>query len=588
MGVPSVNVDATSISYVSRGGEQPLWGLTIDRFVRRVAARHAEREAIVSIPQSRRLSYCELDAAVEDLAKGLVALGAGRGTRVGVWSTDNIEWILLQIATARIGAILVNVNPAYRPTELEHALVRARVEILFLIPQFKSSRYVEMLAELCPELERPATGTVESAKLPDLQHVVIYDPDNVEATRRPAPGLLTWPEALAGGSSVSSDAIRELAQSLDPDDPINIQFTSGTTGSPKAVLLTHHNILNNAYFTAEVMRFTEEDRLCVPVPFYHCFGMVVANLACLTHGAAIVIPAPHFDAGATLEAIECERCTALHGVPTMFIAELEHDDFHRRDLSTLRTGVMAGAPCPPELVRRVIDDMGCTEILIGYGQTEASPITHLTRPGDSFERRVGTVGTSLDHQEAKIVDTSTGALVPVGVPGEVCFRGYHIMRGYYGQDEETCEAIDDAGWLHSGDLGVLDEDGYLRITGRLKDMIIRGGENIYPAEIEAFYFEHPKVSDVAVFGVPDEKLGEEVGVWIKLHEGRDATTEEFRDYARGRIAHFKVPRYVWIVDEFPVTVTGKIQKFRIRDTVQRWLSRRGEFPAAGDESAVSP
>ncbi len=382
---------------------------------------------------------------------------------------------------------------------------------------------------------------------------------------------MTWSEVLSHSEQITDEELATRAAMLDPDDPINIQFTSGTTGFPKAVVLTHHNILNNAYFAAKIMRLSAEDRLCVAVPFYHCFGMVVANLVCITVGATIVIPSEYFDPTPTLAAIDQERCTAVHGVPTMFIAELEHPDFHRFDHSTLRTGIMAGAPCPPELVRRVMEDMGCKEILIGYGETEASPITHLTRPDDSIERRIGTVGTNLPHQECKVIDVQTGAVLPRGRQGEVCFRGYHVMRGYYGQEDATHEAIDEAGWLHSGDLGVLDDDGYLRITGRLKDMIIRGGENIYPVEIENFYFTHPKVADIAVFGVPDEKMGEEVGAWIKLHEGVDAHPEEFREHAKGKISHFKIPRYVWIVEEFPLTVTGKIQKFKIREIVSGWL-----------------
>ncbi len=337
------------------------------------------------------------------------------------------------------------------------------------------------------------------------------------------------------------------------------------------MLLTHHGILNNAYFIGEIMRLTETDRVCAPVPFYHCFGMVVSNLGCFLHGAAVVMPAEHFDAVATLEAIEKERCTAVHGVPTMFIAELEELEKEKRDLSSLRTGIMAGAPCPPEIMRRVMEEMGCREILIGYGQTEASPVTHLTRPDDDFTRRIETVGTNLPHQEVKVVDSETGAVLPVGQSGEVCFRGYHVMRGYFGQEEATQEAIDEQGWLHSGDLGVLDEDGYLRITGRLKDMIIRGGENIYPAELEALFYKHPKVAEVAVFGIPDPRLGEEVGAWIKLHEGEQAEVDELKAYAREHLAHFKVPRHIWLVDEFPMTVTGKIQKFRIREVVGEWL-----------------
>ncbi len=565
----------SALSYVHRGGDAPLLGSDVDGFFREVAARHAEREAVVSVAQGLRVTYGELDALVEEAARGLVGLGVEAGDRVGIWATDNAQWIVVQLATARIGAVLVNINPAYRTAELRHALRLARVQVLLLIPAFRSSRYPEMVLEACPEaarLDPKAFAARPASDLPDLRRLVVYDPDDIEAAARPARSFLTWSEMIAAGAAVPAQQIDDRRRSLDRDDPINIQFTSGTTGFPKAVVLTHHNILNNGWFIGRTMGFGPEDRLCVPVPFYHCFGMVVSNLACLTHGAAIVIPAPHFEAGATLAAIQAERCTALHGVPTMFIAELERPDFADYDLSSLRAGIMAGAPCPPDLVRRVIEEMGCREILIGYGETEASPVTHLTRPDDSFERRTKTVGINLPHQEVKVIDTRTGATVPVGETGEVCFRGYHVMRGYFEQPQATAEAIDEAGWLHSGDLGVMDSDGYLSITGRLKDMIIRGGENIYPAEIEAFYHGHPKVAEAAVFGVPDPRMGEEVGAWIRLHQGARADPEELIAYARGRIAHYKVPRYLWIVDEFPMTVTGKIQKFRIREITAERLA----------------
>ncbi len=561
-------------SYVHLGGEEPLIGTTIDRFFREAAVRFARHEAVVSVPQRRRLTYGELDEQVEHLARGLVGLGLTPGERVGIWATQNIEWVVLQLATTRVGAVLVNINPAYRISELRHALELARVQTLVLIPSFRTSRYADMVCELCPEardLDPESFARRGGSTLAALRRVVVYDPQDAAATRRPAAGITTWAEVIAAGRDVTDEQMAGRAAALDPDDPINIQFTSGTTGFPKAVVLTHHNILNNGWFVGHVMRLTEADRVCVPVPFYHCFGMVVSNLACLTHGAAIVIPASHFEAGATLDAIQSERCTAVHGVPTMFIAELERPDFGDHDLSSLRTGIMAGAPCPPRLVRRVMEDMGCREILIGYGMTETSPVTHMTRPRDPFEKRTETVGTNLPHQEVKIVDPGTGRTVARGEPGEVCFRGYHVMRGYFDQPEATGQAIDEAGWMHSGDLGVLDDDGYLRITGRLKDMIIRGGENIYPAEIEAFYYEHPMVAQAAVFGVPDPRMGEEVGAWIKLRDGASADPDELRAYARSRIAHYKVPRYIWIVDEFPMTVTGKIQKFRIRETVARWL-----------------
>lgn len=558
-------------SYVHRGGDIPLIGATLGRYFQKIVEQYPDHEAVVCIPQQVRLSYTALHDQVKRSAKALLALGVSPGDRVGIWSTNNIEWLLLQLATAYVGAILVNINPGYRRRGLQHSLERARVQTLFLIPSFRTSNYVDMLGELCPEVRTKSAENFSSAELPELRHLIVYDPDGAMKTQRPQPGFLTWSEFLERGNHKSDEELVSRTATLDSDDPINIQFTSGTTGFPKAVLLTHHNILNNAFFSAKIMRLTVEDRLCVAVPFYHCFGMVVANLVCLTVGATIVIPAEHFEATPTLAAIDQERCTAVHGVPTMFIAELEHPDFKKFDHSSLRTGIMAGAPCPPELVRRVMEDMGCKEILIGYGQTEASPLTHLTRPDDSFERRVGTVGTNLPHQEVKVIDVQTGMLLPKGRQGEVCFRGYHVMRGYYGQEDATRETIDEAGWLHSGDLGILDDEGYLRITGRLKDMIIRGGENIYPAEIEAFYFEHPKIAQIAAFGIRDKIMGEEVGAWIKLHEGTKGTPEEFRQYAKGKIAHFKIPRYVWIVEEFPMTVTGKIQKFRIQEIVEGWL-----------------
>lgn len=562
-----------TFSYRHRGGEPALLGTTIPQHFAEVVARFGEREALVAIPQQRRLTYAELAAAVEQLARGLVGSGFGTGDRIGVWSTNNVEWLLLQLATARIGAVLVNINPAYRPRELAYALKRSEVQGLFTIPSFKTSDYVAMLTELIPELASHHATELDAKEFPALRRVVLYDPHDPVRTAAPAPGFMVWEEVLAAGEGTARAAVERLTAALDRDDAINIQYTSGTTGFPKAVVLTHHNILNNAYFTALAMHLTPDDRLCVPVPFYHCFGMVVSNLACLSVGACIVLPSEHFEAGATLAAIQQERCTALHGVPTMFIAELEHPDFARFDLSSLRTGIMAGAPCPAALMKRVMQEMHCREILIGYGETEASPLTHLTAREDSLQQRTETVGTNLPHQEVKIVDTRSGATLPIGEIGEICFRGYHVMRGYYGDEEATRSAIDAHGWLHSGDLGSMDADGYVRITGRLKDMIIRGGENIYPAEIEEFLFTHPKIAQVAVFGVPDEFYGEEVMAWVQLHAGQSATEEEIREYCRGKIAHFKVPKYVWFVEEFPMTVTGKLQKFRMREIATERLKR---------------
>ncbi|MEN8179231.1 MAG: fatty acid CoA ligase family protein [Pseudomonadota bacterium] len=558
-------------SYCHRGGEPPLTGATIPEHFAQIVERFPNQEAVVSLPQQRRLSYSEFAQAVDRLALGLLGSGFGKGSRIAVWSTNNIEWLLLQMATARIGAILVNINPAYRPRELAYALQRSQVEGLFVIPSFRKSDYVAMLLELLPGLGEETVEGVNSPDFPHLQKVVIYDPVQPEQTSRPASGFSIWQEVLAAGEGITVERLDEITISLDRDDPINIQYTSGTTGFPKAVLLTHHNILNNAWFSAQAMHFTAQDRLCVPVPFYHCFGMVLTNLLCLSVGACIVIPCEHFDAHAVLRGVEIEHCTAIHGVPTMFIAELEDPDFGSFDLSSLRTGIMAGAPCPAPLMKRVMQEMHCREILIGYGQTEASPLTHLTTRDDDLQRRTETVGANLPHQEVKVVSTEDGRTLPVGEIGEICFRGHHIMRGYYNDAEATAKAVDEAGWLRSGDLGNMDEAGYVQITGRLKEMIIRGGENIYPREIEEVIFTHPKVAEVAVFGVPDAFYGEEIAAWVQLHSGETMSEEELRDYLREGIAHFKAPRYICFVEEFPMTVTGKLQKFRMREMMVEML-----------------
>jgi len=559
------------LSYVHRGGDRPLIGEPIHAYLRKVAELQPNTEALVSCWQGQRLTYADMMVEVEHLAKGLLALDVAKGDRVGIWATDTIEWVLLQLATAQVGAVLVNVNPAYRSAELEHALTAARVKVLFLMPAFKTSHYVERVRELCPELESQAPDELEVARLPELRQIVVFDPADVAATARPAPGFLVWGDVLARGTAVTAGALAQREATLDCDDPINIQFTSGTTGFPKPVVLTHHNILNNAWFVADTIAMTPDDRLCVPVPFYHCFGMVVSTLGTLSHGATLVIPEAHFNAGAILAAIEMERCTLLHGVPTMFVAELEHESFTDFDLSSLRGGIMAGAPCPPELMRRVMDEMGIDDLRIGYGQTEASPVTHCTRRGDSLERRTQTVGINLPHQEVKVIDPASGRTLPRGEQGEACFRGYHVMRGYYELPEATAETIDGSGWLHSGDLAVLDEDGYMAITGRLKEMVIRGGENIYPAEIEHYLCRHPKVAQAAVFGIADERWGEDLGAWIQLHAGESAEIEELRQWIAEGMAHYKVPSHLRIVDEFPMTVTGKIQKFKIRESVEKEL-----------------
>lgn len=558
---------AKTFSYHHRGGEVPLLGDTIPEYLGKISKRFSGHEAVVSLPQKRRLDYRDLAEASDELASGLLGLGFKRGDRIGIWSTNNIEWLMLQLATARIGVVLVNINPAYRPKELSYALECSKVQGLFVIPSFRHSDYVAMLLKLLPELEHNQTE-INSKSLPELRRIVIYDPADPMNTSPPSGGFTTWQDVVHAAKTVTKAELDAATDALDRDDVINIQYTSGTTGFPKAVQLSHHNILNNAWFSAQAMHLDDKDRLVVPVPFYHCFGMVLANLLCLSVGACLVLPSEHFDALQVLKAVEAEQCTAIHGVPTMFIAQLEHKAFSDFDLSSLRTGIMAGAPCPPELMQRVMQDMHCKEILIGYGETEASPLTHLTDRDDSLERRTMTVGTNLPHQEVKIVDTETGKTVPTGEIGEVCFRGYHIMRGYYGQPDKTAEAIDEGGWLHSGDLGVMDEEGYVSITGRLKEMIIRGGENIYPREIEDLLYTHPKVATVAVFGIPDNFYGEEVMAWVKLHEGIAADEEELREFCKKHLAHFKVPRYIWFVEDFPMTVTGKLQKYRMRELAQ--------------------
>ncbi len=563
-------------SFRQRGGKEPLLDITIPQRLKHIVQLYPKNEAVVCLSQARRLSYSELDREVDRLAKGLIAIGFNTGDRVGIWATNNIEWLILQMATARIGVILVNINPAYRPRELTYALQRSEVQGLFLVPTFRSSNYVEMLMELLPELHNNSPGQWKGKEFHHLRCAVLYDPAHPMDTELPTKGFMAWQEVIEAGEAVSAADIDAITMKLDSHDPINIQYTSGTTGFPKAVLLTHHNILNNAYFSALAMHLTDQDRLCVPVPFYHCFGMVLANLLCLSVGATLVLPSEYFDAFQVLRAIQEEKCTAVHGVPTMFIAELEDPHFQKFDLTSLRTGIMAGAPCPPELMKRVIKDMHCSEILIGYGQTEASPLTHLTTRDDSFEHRINTVGTNLPHQKVKVVDTETGETLPVDTVGEICFRGYHLMQGYYNEPEATAQTIDEQGWLHSGDLGSMDKEGYVSITGRLKEMIIRGGENIYPAEIEAYLYTHPKIAQVAVFGVPNELYGEEVMAWIQLHDGKKATEDEIRAFCKGQIAHFKIPGHIWFVKEFPMTVTGKLQKFRMREiAISKMTQKKG-------------
>jgi fatty-acyl-CoA synthase len=559
------------LSYDSCGSPNPLLGETIGQCLERIARTYPDNDALVSIPQNRRFTYREFDNVVNRAAKAMLMLGIERGERVAIWSTNNYEWVVAQYATARIGAILATVNPAYRLHELEYVLRESRCRVLILIESFKSSNYVEMFYEACPEARNAAAGHLDSWRFPHLKNVVFIG-------KTQYPGMITR-RAFDQLSEEMPDSILEERRSmLDVDDDINIQYTSGTTGFPKGVTLTHNNILNNAATVADTLKLTQADCLCVPVPFYHCFGMVLGNLAAMTRGAAVVIPGPSFDPGDALRAVEQEKCTVLHGVPTMFIAELQHPEFEKFDLSTLRTGIMAGAPCPIDVMKDVINKMHMKEILIGYGQTEASPITNMTRTDDTLERRVGTVGRVMPWQEQKIIDPPTGKTVPCGEPGEICFRGYNVMARYDNNPEATAEAIDESGWLHSGDLGVMDDDGYVRITGRIKEMVIRGGENVYPREIEEFIRTLDVIYDVAVVGVPDEKYGEELLACIKLKTGASRPTDDaFREMCEGQIAHFKVPRYWMVVDEFPMTVTGKIQKFKIVEMAIRELKLQGKI-----------
>jgi fatty-acyl-CoA synthase len=545
------------LSYVHGASDQPLIGKTIGQFFDDACAKWATRPALVVRHQNVRLSYAELREAVDRLAAGLLTLELNPGDRIGIWSPNNSEWVLTQFASAKAGLILVNINPAYRTAELEYALNKVGCKALILAERFKTSDYVGILRELAPELGHAQPGKLESARLPALRSVVLLG----EGWH---PGTFRFSEIMTRGGASETKRIAELAPLLQFDEPINIQFTSGTTGFPKGATLSHHNILNNGFFIGEAMRLTSEDRLCIPVPLYHCFGMVLGNLAALTHGACMVFPGEGFDPLATLQAVAEERCTALHGVPTMFIAQLDHPEFSRFDLSSLRTGIMAGSPCPIEVMKRAVGNMHLSEITIAYGMTETSPVSFQSSTQDPLERRVSTVGRIQPHVEVKIVDLN-GRIVPTGTPGELLTRGYCVMLGYWGDEERTREAIDAARWMHTGDLATIDAEGYCNIVGRIKDMVIRGGENVYPREIEEFLYRHPKIQDVQVIGVPDDRYGEEICAWVKLRPGVSATEEEIRAFCRDQIAHYKVPRYIKFVDEFPMTVTGKIQKFIMRE-----------------------
>jgi len=525
------------LSYAHGAFDEPLLGETIGANLDRTIARVPDADALVSSHQGRRYTYAEFGEAVDRLAAGMLAAGLSRGDRVGVWGPNRFEWALVQYATARLGVILVNINPAYRTSELEYALGQSGCRFVFAAQEVKGSDFVAMVDQV-------------RANLRTLERAIFFDTSD-------------WEEISAGGGSI--DEVRTIAAQLDFDDPINIQYTSGTTGFPKGATLSHHNILNNAHFISQLLGYTERDRVCVPVPLYHCFGMVLGNLACTTRGACVVYPADVFDAEATLRACADERCTSLYGVPTMFIAELGHPSFADYDLGSLRTGIMAGSPCPIEVMRRVNAEMGIEQISIAFGQTETSPVSTFVRVDDTLEHRCETVGQVMPHTEIKIIDPGSGRTVPRGEPGEFCARGYLVMQGYWDDPERTAESIDRAGWMHSGDLATLDEDGYVRIVGRIKDMVIRGGENVYPREIEEFLYTHPQIADVQVIGVPDERYGEELMAWVIPRPGETLTEDDVRDFCRGQIAHFKIPRYVKFVDSFPMTVTGKVQKFKMRE-----------------------
>ena len=543
-------------SYVHGASSVPLIGETIGRHFDRIAARWGDRDALIVRHQGVRWTYAELKRRIDALAGGLLALGLEPGDRVGIWSPNNSEWTLTQLATAKAGLILVNINPAYRVAELEYAINKVGCKALVLASAFKTSDYAGMVRQLAPEIAGSAPGRLESARLPSLRTLILIG-------RARQPGFMPFDEVPDGSGAAQAQRLAALDTRIQFDDPINIQFTSGTTGAPKGATLTHHNILNNGYFIGEALQLTDRDRVCIPVPLYHCFGMVLGNLACITHGAAMVYPSEGFEPLASLQTVEQERCTALYGVPTMFIAELALPQFKSFDLRSLRTGIMAGSPCPIEVMKRCIAEMHMSEVTIAYGMTETSPVSFQTACDDPLERRISTVGRVHPHVEVKIVDDA-GGIVPPNTPGELCTRGYSVMLGYWGDPERSAEAVDRAGWMHTGDLATLDEDGYCNIVGRLKDMVIRGGENVYPREIEEFLFRHPKVEAAQVVGVPDLKYGEELCAWVKLKPGEQATEQELQAFCRDQIAHYKIPRYIRFVEDFPMTVTGKVQKYLIR------------------------
>ena len=552
-----------TMSYTHSTSSTQLLGDTIGVHFDKAVSRWAERDAVIVRHQNIHWTYAELKNQVDQLAAGFLALGLEPGDRIGIWSPNKAEWVVTQFATAKAGLVQVNINPAYRLSEVEYALNKVECKALIAAESFKTSDYVAMVHELMPEIEISNPGEFVSKRLPHLKTLVRIGKSNIH-------GWHNFEDLPSLASDQHHKRIIELGKTLQFDEPINIQFTSGTTGSPKGATLSHHSILNNGFQTGEILKFTEKDRLCIPVPLYHCFGMVAANLCCITHGSAMVFPTEAFEPESTLEAIQAEKCTAIYGVPTMFVAMLNSPDFKKYDLTSLRTGIMAGSPCPIEIMKLTISEMNMSEVTIAYGMTETSPVITQTGINETMERRVGTVGTSYPNVEVKIVD-SENRIVPVGERGELCARGYLVMRGYWNDEQKTSEAIDSGGWMHTGDLAVMDENGYFNIVGRIKDMIIRGGENVYPREIEEYLYTHPNIEAVQVFGVPDTKYGEELCAWIKLQHGTSSEEDEIKAFCKNKIAHYKIPRYVRFVDEFPMTVTGKIQKFMMRESMIKEL-----------------
>ena len=567
-----------SQSYVAGSTSASLHFITISQLLDRTVQRHGSRDAAIFVAQNQRLSWYDLQQQSDRMAASLLALGVRRGNRVGIWAPNRLEWLLTQFATARIGAVLVNINPAYKSHELDYALNKVRCRVLVMARGHKSNHYLESLRQLAPEIDRPGpVGDLTSLRLPHLKHVIALEELGKparEAAAMPVPiRALRFSDFMQQAGPAQHARLKGLCEALDPDDAINIQFTSGTTGHPKGATLSHFNIVNNARFAAKSMALTHEDRLCIPVPLYHCFGMVLGVLTCTAVGAAMVFPGEGFDAAATLHAVRQQRCTALHGVPTMFVAMLAEPGVAQMDLGTLRTGIMAGAPCPVETMEAVIRTLNMSQITIGYGMTETSPLSFQSHVSDPLQRRVSTVGRILPHVQAKVVDEH-GRIVPVGSPGELCVRGYLVMRAYWEDAEQTAEAIDDAGWMHTGDLATIDAQGYCNIVGRVKDMLIRGGENVFPREIENALMQHPKVLDVQVFGIPDEKYGEDIAAWIILQPEQQAEPQEFIEFCRSRLAHYKAPRHVRLVSQFPLTATGKPQKFQMRQAMVKELGLR--------------